>query len=203
MNYYTDKEIQIIIKHYPDHASAGARGCCNRYKKIGRIGSRKAITLKAFYLGIQYTGEKKGAYKKGRTPANKGKKMSPETYAKCSRTMFKKGRQPHNTRYDGAISYRKDNTGRLYWYVRTELNKWDLLHRVIYENTNGVTLKLDECIRFKDGDTNNIQPDNLDLISNKENMNLNNPRMYYPADVVAVIILNNKIKRKLKSYAKK
>ena len=194
---YTDKEIQIIIKYYPDHGSAGAKGCQNRLKKIGRIRKRKAISLKAFNLGIKYTGEKKGVYKKGRIPANKGKKMSPEMYAKCSRTMFKKGRQPHNTLYDGAISYRKDNTGRSYWYVRTEINKWDLLHRIIYENTSGVTLGPDECIRFKDGDTNNIHPDNLDLISNKENMNLNNPRMYYPADVVDAIRLNNKLKRQI------
>lgn len=200
---YTDKEIQIIIKYYPDHGCSGAKGCCNRFKRIGRIRSRKAIALKAFKLGIQYTGEKKGVYKKGQIPVNKGKKMSPEMYAKCSRTMFKKGRQPHNTRYDGAISYRKDNTGRSYWHVRTELNKWHLLHRIIYENISGVTIRPEDCIRFKDGDTNNIHPDNLDLISNKENMNLHNPRMYYPADVVAVIRLNNKIKRKLKSYAKK
>ena len=37
-------------------------------------------------------------YQKGCIPANKGKKMNPDTYTKCAGTMFKKGNMPANHR---------------------------------------------------------------------------------------------------------
>ena len=38
-----------------------------------------------------------GRFKKGNVSHNKGKKMSPEMYAKCKATMFSKGNKPVNT----------------------------------------------------------------------------------------------------------
>ena len=123
--------------------------------------------------------------------------MSAELYAKCSKTYFQKGRLPHNTLCDMSVSYRKDNSGKYYWFIRLEKSVWKPLHRIIYENVHGVKLGKEDCIRFIDKDTNNIHPDNLIYLTNQENMNLNNPRMHYPPEVVKVIILNNKLKRKI------
>ena len=193
---WNKKELRILSKYYPLYGATGQKGCIKRIAKLGNIRSRKAVCLKAFNLGIKYLGDVKG-YKKGHIPDNKGKKMSPELYAKCSKTYFQKGRLPHNTKSDYSVSYRKDNSGKYYWYIRLSKAVWKPLHRVIYENVNDVKLSREDCIRFKDNDPNNIHPDNLLLISIQDNMNLNNPYLHYPAEVVSVIKLNNKLKRKI------
>ncbi len=200
---WTAKDIRILKKYYPLYGSTGPKGCIKRLSRLGVIRSRKSVSLKAWSIGLSYSGAKKGVYLKGRTPENKGKKMSAKAYAKCSKTFFKSGRLPHNTRYEGAMTYRKGNTGRWYWYVRISKANWDLLHRIIYKNVYNITLKTKEVVRFIDGDTNNIHPDNLHLMTNGENLDLNNPHMHYPPDVVTAIKLNNKIKKILKSNAKK
>jgi hypothetical protein len=200
---WTKKELRIITKYYPLYGATGPKGCIKRIAKLGNIRSRKAVCLKAFGLGIKYLGEAKGCYLKGHVPDNKGKKMSPELKEKCKKTMFKKGRLPHNTKSDLSISYRKDNSGKHYWYIRMSKAVWKPLHRLIYENVHGVKLSREDCIRFKDNDPNNIHPDNLLLVSIEDNMNLNNPYLHYPSEVVAAIKLNNKIKKTIKSYAKK
>jgi hypothetical protein len=199
---WNKKELRVITKYYPLYGATGPKGCVKRIAKLGNSRSRKAVSLKAWGIGIKYLGDVKG-YPKGHIPENKGKKMSAELYAKCSRSMFQKGRLPHNTLCDMSVSYRKDNSGKYYWFIRLQKSVWKPLHRLIYENVHGVKLTTDDCIRFKDGDTNNIHPDNLFYLTARDNMNMNNPHMHYPPEVVAVIKLNNKIKKKLKSYAKK
>lgn len=194
---WNKKELRIITKYYPLYGATGPKGCIKRIAKLGNIRSRKAVSLKAFGLGIKYLGDNKGCYLKGNVPYNKGKKMSQELREKCKNTMFKKGRLPHNTKKDLAVSYRKDNSDKYYWYIRLSKAVWKPLHRVIYENVNDVKLSREDCIRFKDNDPNNIHPDNLMLITIQDNMNLNNPHLHYPAEVVSVIKLNNKLKRKI------
>jgi len=193
---WNKKELRILTKYYPLYGASGPKGCIKRISKLGNARSRKAISLKAFSLGIKYLGDVKG-YKKGNVPANKGKKMCPEIYAKCSKTYFQKGRLPHNTLSDYSLSHRKDNVGKYYWFIRISKAVWKPLHRIIYENVHGVKLGKNDCIRFIDKDTDNIHPDNLMHITSQDNMNLNNPRMHYPPEVVKVIILNNKLKRKI------
>ncbi len=200
---WTKKEKDIVKKYYALYGSTGPKGCVKRIAKLGVDRSRRAVTLMAWKMGLKYNGKKKGCYKKGNVPVNKGKKMSPELYAKVQKTMFKKGNLPHNTLYNGALSYRRENDDISYWYVRLSKQNWKLLHRVIFENVNNVKLRSDQVVRFKDGNTNNIHPDNLIQISPQENMTLNNPKLHYPPEVVAAIKLNNQIKKKIKSYAKK
>jgi len=193
---WNKKELRVITKYYPLYGATGPKGCVKRIAKLGNSRSRKAVSLKAWGIGIKYLGDVKG-YLKGHVPENKGKKMSAELYSKCSGSMFQKGRLPHNTKSDFSVSYRKDNSGKYYWFIRLEKSVWKPLHRIIYENVHGVKLGKEDCIRFIDKDTNNIHPDNLIYLTNQENMNLNNPRMHYPPEVVKVIILNNKLKRKI------
>ena len=193
---WNKKELRVITKYYPLYGATGPKGCVKRIAKLGNSRSRKAVSLKAWGIGIKYLGDVKG-YPKGHIPENKGKKMSAELYSKCSGSMFQKGRLPHNTKSDFSVSYRKDNSGKYYWFIRLEKSVWKPLHRIIYENVHGVKLGKEDCIRFIDKDTNNIHPDNLIYLTNQENMNLNNPRMHYPPEVVKVIILNNKLKRKI------
>jgi hypothetical protein len=197
--YYSEEEIAIIKKHYPDHGGNYCRDLIE--KKLGKVRTYLAIKLKAQKLGIKVINNP-SLYKKGRKAHNKGKKISPETYAKISRTFFKKGQKPHNTRHKYALS-KRERDNETYWFIRFELRDWKLLHRVIYENVHNVKIKKDECVVFLDGNTDNIHPDNLKLLTRAENMNRNNPRMHYPQEVVDIIIMNNKLKRKINSYAKK
>ena len=49
-----------------------------------------------------------------------------------------------------------------YWMIKTK-NGWRFLHRVIKEEQLGRFLKPDERVRIKDGNKDNLDPDNLEL----------------------------------------
>ena len=66
-------------------------------------------------------------------------------------SQFKKGHQPHNTKYDNCISIRYTK-GRPYKHIRVGLGKWVLLHRKIWIDAYGIPEK-NQIIYFKDGDS--------------------------------------------------
>ena len=112
-------------------------------------------------------------FKKGNIPANKGKKgsMSPEQYEKCKATMFKKGSIPPNHKpigseritKDGIMIKIKDGQGTKNWTYKS---------RYIYEQTYGKIPKGHKIV-FADGDHNNIDLNNLILVSNQEELIMN------------------------------
>jgi len=103
---------------------------------------------------------------------NKGMKgihISPDT-------EFKKGNEPHNTKYDGCISVRfhkRDN--RQQKYIRISKGKWQLLNRYVWEKHNG-KLDKDMVVRHIDGDTMNCDISNLKLVTMRENLIANQDR---------------------------
>jgi hypothetical protein len=103
------------------------------------------------------------------------------------KTEFKKGSIPHNTKYDGYESKRDQ-----YWYIRIN-GKFVLKHRYIWESVNG---KIPEgmVLKFKDGNTDNIQIDNLRLCSKKDHA-IENSIHNYPKEIIEVIRLTKKIER--------
>lgn len=103
-------------------------------------------------------------FKSGQISWNKGKhvRQSPAT-------EFKKGSLPHNTKTDGAISIRRDKTGRNYKYIRVALGKWDLYHRFLWRSVYGEIPK-DKIVTFIDGNSLNCEIDNLKLITRSEHM---------------------------------
>ena len=140
-------------------------------------------------------GGKKHRFTKGHTPANKGKKMSPEIYDKVKDTMFKKGNRPMNWKPDGSIVQRQDKTGRIYQYYKVKDSHWILYHNKIWMDHNG-PIPPKHIIRFKDGNTMNCDISNLELISMVENVNRNTIRRY-PEEIQQVIKLNAKLKKKI------
>lgn len=142
---------------------------------------------------------KQSQYKIGRVPENKGKKMSPEVYAKVSKTMFKKGNLPHNTaEKDGVIAVRHDHQDRYnkpYKYIRISLGNWQPYHLYRWQKFRGKVPK-GHCLWFIDGDTMNCKLSNLELITRSENMARNTIHRF-PKELKEVIKLNNKIKRKI------
>ena len=110
-----------------------------------------------------------GRFKPGHTPFNKGTKG----FAKKNKTSYKKGHEPYNTKYDGAVSIRKDSKGKRYYkYLRIAKGQWVLLHRYLWEKHYG-KIPDKHIIRFIDGNTMNCTIENLECISMNENRKRN------------------------------
>lgn len=112
-------------------------------------------------------------FKKGQTSWNKGRKMSTEQYEKCKRTMFQKGNSS-NARPVG--DERIDIDGYTYIKVK-QPNKWVLKHRWLYEKEKGKIPKGYNLI-FADGNKQNLNLDNLILVSNSELFIINQKGLY-------------------------
>jgi hypothetical protein len=144
-------------------------------------------------LGLRRT-EENGCFKKGHKPANSGKKMTSEQYAKCSRTMFKKGRNSLNKRPLGSTRITKDG----YIEIKTaEPNVWSLKHRIEWQKHHGEIPK-GEAVCFVDGDKTNCKIDNLELKSNIRRM-LENSHQNYPKEIIPTKELICKINNQLKN----
>ena len=115
-----------------------------------------------------------GQFQKGQVPYNKGKKMSPYVYKKANPTMFKKGHIPENHREVGSERINLD--GYIEIKVK-EPNKWELKHRYIYESMYG-NIPTGYNLIFADGNKQNLELDNLVLVSNAELLIINKKGLY-------------------------
>lgn len=140
-------------------------------------------------------------FQKGYIPANKGKKMSRHQYELASRTMFKPGHLPFNTKKDGDITVRGNyKRGQKYQYIRLSASKWKELHRYIWEQAYGSIPKGYNVI-FKDGNIMNCNLENLELVSDKELM-ARNTIQRYPMELKQVIRTLGKLKQTIRTHEK-
>ncbi len=194
---YTPKELQYLIKFYPDTSTK------KMAKKLGR--SVEALNQKASRLGIKkskkYISEHprctRTQFKKGQLSKNKGKKwadfMSEEGMDASKKTQFKKGHTPHNHKVVGHERITKDD------YVEVKIrepNVFVLKHRLIYEQKKGA-IPPGYNIIFLDGNRRNFNIDNLKCVSNEELMNQNTIHRY-PLELKKAIRLNNKLLKHIK-----
>lgn len=157
-------------------------------------------------LGLHEIMERKKVssyFNKGHTPKNKGIKqvdyMTPEAIEKTKATRFQKGQEPKNTTFDGNITIRADHKnrkGKLYKWIRISKGKWELLHRHIWATEKGEIPKGYNVV-FKDGDTLNCVIENLECISNEENMKRNSIQRY-PFELKTKIRKVAKLKKVIK-----
>lgn len=205
---WTIEEIDYLKKNYPDKLSKDVaeklnRSLCSVYTQAQLLGLKKSKEFmdseKSGRKNVLAEGGKPYRYPKGHTPFNKGLKqeqyLNQESIEKTSKTRFRKGHKPHNTKHDGAISVRKDNTGVSYLYIRVEEGKWELLHRKIWEQHYG-TIPKGYNIVFKDGDQSNVSIDNLEMVSNKDLM-LRNSVQRYPEDLRRLIQVSGALNRQI------
>ena len=139
-----------------------------------------------------------GRFKKGCVPANKGTKG----IMKATKTSFKKGHIPQNTRKARSISTRKAKNGNYYMHIKiAEPNKWQMLHVYIWETKHGKIPK-GYCVIFKDKNTLNTRLDNLMLVSRAELARLNQKYAYIDKSLketaLQVIKINDAIIKKSK-----
>jgi hypothetical protein len=115
---------------------------------------------------------KNAQFKKGIIPFSTGKKqsefMSAEALERTKATRFQKGSTPHNRVNEGELRLRKHENKKEYWYLRLAKGQWVLLHKYKWEQKNG-PVPAGYCLWFIDGNTNNTDPENLELITRREN----------------------------------
>lgn len=116
-------------------------------------------------------------FRPGQRPWSAGKRIeeicrTPEALERVRGTHYRKGHSPHNQVPVGTEVFRDG-----YWWVKTGMpNHWRAKHRLIYEQAHGVRLRRGDVVMFLDGNAENMDPDNLVLVSNRENQLLNHWR---------------------------
>jgi len=188
-NTYTDELCEILNRSYSSIA------CQARLMGLSKSAEFRKIELQKQAERLRIEGAK-SRFVKGNEPFNKGKKMPDSTYVKCSVSMFKKGRIPHNAIQDMGEVIRKDKSGKDYVMIKVPgERRIKFKHVWLWESNNG---KVPEGynVVFKDGNTFNCSIENLECISDKELM-IRNTIHRFPPELVSTIRLTNKLKRKI------
>jgi len=179
---WTDEMVDALRVSYPD---------LNSHEIANKLGvSRGAVNTKACELGIRKSetfvnaqrervvaGGAKYRFKKGDVAWNKGKKGYITVTDAMRATMFKAGHKPHNTTCDGHISVTIDERGVKQLRIRISEKNHEYLSRHNYRKAFG-GIPHGYCIKFKDGNTLNCDPDNLECVSRTLLMLLNSKHGY-------------------------
>jgi hypothetical protein len=148
--------------------------------------------------------KKDSRIKYGHVPSNKGKTwdelgIPQETRERMLTTAFKKSQKCHNELSDGVITTRHNHKERKsppYKWIRLAKGKWEMLHVHNWKKIHG-EVPAGHIIVFKDGNSMNCEPDNLEKITLEENMKRNTIHRY-PTELKEIIRLTNKLERTLK-----
>lgn len=188
-----DEYIKNNIQHKSVKQVANELGICanKTRKRCYDLGFRELLQQKSLF----------SRFEKGHVPTNKGTRMSEELKEKIKHTFFKKGNLPHNAKNDGDISVRTDKRGIPYMFFRTSLSKWIPLHHKIWIDAHGEIPKGHNII-FKNKDTLDVRLENLQCISNAENM-LRNTIHRFPDELKTDIRKLGKLRRIINKKEKK
>lgn len=160
-------------RYIREHAAGRTkREMCEELRK--RYGIEKTpAQLKSYYANNKLRNGLDGKFKKGHTPANKGKPLPDEVRAKTRATQFKKGNKPHNAQPVGSES-KIDG----YWKIKIrEPNVWRLKSRHEWERIHGEKLRPDDVVLFLDMNPDNFDPDNLVKVSRAELARINQDKL--------------------------
>lgn len=198
---WTDTEKDILREMYAEHFAGDISGILGRSTSAIH-GQAKKLGLKSSFDKIRRSGlvnvghpnKVAHQFQKGRTPANKGKKMPPEVYARCAPTMFKKGHPSNNKRPVGSERVNVDG----YIEIKVaEPNKWRLKHRVVWEQTNGPILP-GYNVQFRNGNRTDCRLENLYLIHHREQfITQNSIYAKYPKELQYVMKLKGALNRQI------
>lgn len=183
MARWTEAELNLLRKRYAD---------TDTNELAAMLGKpRRAVNCMAARCGIRKSPEhmekirakwgKTTGYQKGQTPWNKGMKgYSPRG---IERTQFKKGNRPHTWRPIGSI-FKHTEDGIWHIKVREKTpgqtqNNIVPLHTHLWEQAHG-PVPHGYLVRFKDGNPDNLDLDNLELLSRAENMARNSIQRFPP-----------------------
>jgi len=201
---WSEKEEQWLTKNVK---GITLKELTKRYNKKFKMNlSESAIANRKNKLNL-HSGITGGQFQKGQISWNKGKTwdeyMPKESQERSRKTTFKKGSIPPNHREIG--SERLDSDG--YILVKIQDGKghknWTLKHRLIWESMYG-NIPTGYKVMFADGNKRNFDIKNLILVSNAEELIMNqNKFIKNNADLTKVglniaRIINRVNKRKVK-----
>jgi hypothetical protein len=165
------EKVKFLIEYIPGHQESEIRSTFQ--ERFGITLTEAQIGNFKHKYGVK-SGTHGGRFEKGQPALNKGKKMTPEQYKRCSGTMFRKGHSPQNHREVGSERINVDG----YIEIKVEEpNKWRLKQRVMYEKYHNVKLTRNEAIVFLDGNKLNLAEDNLFCLTRAELVRYNQNKL--------------------------
>lgn len=120
-------------------------------------------------IGVTENSVKRKAYDLGLT---KSEEALSKIYKRPNAGQYQKGCDPINLKYDKAITYRLDNRGKLYKWIRLSKNQWQMLHVYLWEKA-GNTIPEGFVLKFKDNNPLNCVLQNLEVIDRRQLLTLN------------------------------
>lgn len=204
---WTQEQTDILRELYADHFASEIavildRPVCSIYVKAQALGLKSSPEKirRSGYVKVDHQNKVAHQFPKGHVPDNKGKKMSPEVYARCAPTMFKKGQPSINRRPVGSERV------NIYGYIEikvAEPNKWRLKHRVIWEQIHG-PIPPGHNVQFRNHNRLDVSPENLYLISRRDQfMKENSIYAQYPPELQYLIKLKGALNRQIHKIEKK
>lgn len=200
---WTVEEMQYLVNHYADNFTQDVAKALNRtvsgvYGKAYSLDIKKSKVHHERVMAKTSITIREGGnlhrYLKGHVPANKGKKMPAETYAKVAHTMFGKGHKPANFKPVGSERITKDG------YLERKIanpKTWKAVHILVWEAANG-TVPIKHKVIFKDNNQLNNQLTNLECISYADAMRRNSI-VRYPADLRFAMKALKKLKKQIEN----
>lgn len=196
MNKYTREFIDFVAKHKTMKNTDLLELLKVRFPSY-EMSVTKLKNLRTLYK-LQ-SGVKYNLFAKGHVPANKGQKMPEATKEKVKETWFKKGHIPHNTREigseleeDGRILVKVKDTGKRY-------EMWRPKQLVIWEQYHNEKVPKGSFVTFLDGDKRNFDIKNLALITQSENVRMNqNGYRFSDAEITKAALNVVRLKIKIK-----
>lgn len=173
---YTEEELQFFRDYAQEHIYTEIQE--EFIKKFGWNINKNQIhaTLKKLNLKTGCSG-----FVRYNATRNKGKKLSKETYKKCEKTMFKKGRIASNRKPIGS-----ERNSQGYTLVKVaNPDVWRGKHRVMYEQYHNIKLNKEDIIIFIDNNVTNFNKDNLVLV-NRSILSDINKRLNFNTDDVEI-----------------
>lgn len=189
---WTEEQKMILKKLYPDSTMqeiiAALDNEFNAHQimhKAQKMGIKKSAEFRQRF-GIDENGRLTGVVQH-----NTGKKYIAG--GRSAEFHFKKNNIPHHMRPTGSI--RKTQEGHLEIKV-DDRKKWVLLHREVWKREHG-SYPPDNCVLvFKDGNKENCDISNLEILTRQEFM-LRNSMHRFPEELRKVIHLQSVIRRKI------
>ncbi len=196
---WTKEQDDMMRAFYPDNTMGTMKAILGRtessiYGRADLLKLKKSDAYLASPAACRLRrGDNVGAefrFKKGMTTWNKGMKG---LQIGGRETQFKKGTKPPNWKPVGYIRLTRDG----YYEMKMEegMQKFELLHRVIWERCNGAIPKGHICI-FLDGNSKNLEITNLALMTKQQNMKRNSLHSY-PKELAELIQLRGALNRQL------
>lgn len=192
--YWMPEQEEIVRKHYADSTHQqmddllnGAFDIRQIHHKAKNMGIRKSQAYRELH-GIDEKGRKRARA----TPWNKGTHFRAGGLSNMHR--FKLGNIPPNHRL--VWSTRINVDGCIEIKIEEGIRKWKLMHHQVWKQHHGSYPPRGTALIFRDGNKQNCDIDNLELLTRKQLMERNTIHQY-PEEIKQLIRLKAKLTRRI------